>query len=659
MNNMVKPSLCKKKHRDLLICLLCMAVSVSVYCQKPYELDIPYSAENPPGPNFSAEQKQQQRIAGMQLLDDIRSAYDAGDDIFIIPPGDYRFGTAWDDSNSFVLNKMERDGLPQFRILGYGATLWFDLGPESMQSAGKVNYMVRLSDCSNVTLEGITIDSDPRGCMDARVTAFDYSGNRIQIEPLEGTKLITEVQTRANRFIPFKSNGHHIAPLYKIDDSWGPASLFYNGFTTTNDGEYWIEMDTELLLQTISDPAWLETYGPEGILEIGDVLAFVWSTSYAINLNNCKQIIVRDCKVYAAKALAYETGYGDNKWINCYFMPRPGTNNLLGGEGLVSTECMFGSLVDGMVQSRNADDPLMFRTFWRNAVSVTANSITFHKDLPKLLAPGHKAKLFDINTKACIGQLTVDSVQDNTTVIFMEPVGDFYANATVLFTDHQNASWIIRNSYYVDCYQRVPLLFCGPGLFENNRIERAGGFMHIHTGVPGSIEGGIPDGIVIRNNVFIDSPISPSIPTFLLSGEGPPISNIQIEGNLICNTGREVVDIISANDLVIKNNIIVNPFEGNALIPETDCIDLPVFRLDQIEGAAIENNIVIRRDSSKAITFQRSCSDIFENGNESRIDSQEWLEAQIMDITKLHDRNALTIIQKIRSQLVKGESSED
>ena len=508
--------------------------------------------------------------------------------------------------------------------------------------------MVQLFDCANITLEGLTIDSDPRGCMDARVTAFDFEGNRIQVQPLEGTQLLTELPVKQNRFVPFKANGRHIAALYNIDGGWGPRDVCYTGFSRTDDGKYWFEMETDVLLKTIRDPAWLATYGREGTLEKGDVLTFLWSVSFSIDLRRCKEITVRDCTVYAAKAVSYETGYGGNQWLNCRFMPRPHTNNLLGGEGRMSSECMVGSLVDGQVQLRTSDDAFMYRALWRHAVDVTPDSITFHADVPELLAPGDKAELFDKKTKEYLGELTVEAVRDRRTVHFKEAVGDKYANSTALFVDHMNAGWKVRNSLFLECYQSTPLIQCGPGLFENNRVERAGAWVRITPGVVGLIEGGIANGVVFRDNVFVDSFVCPSNPGFYINGQGSPrsMSGLTIEGNLICNTGREAVEISGAKDVVLKDNIVVNPFQGRELMPEKDCPDLPAFHLKQVDGATIENNIVVRRDSSKAITCTQSSTNVVEKNNQTRVDPDEALEARIRELTATHDRDARAILKK-------------
>ena len=637
--------------KPILILLASLSVLCGQVCAKeaawPSELDIPYSASHPPGPSFTEIQKQEQREAGLRMLTDLRSAYASGAGSFTMPPGDYRFGTGWKGADSFLLENLDRDGKPPFRILGHGATLWFDLGPDS---APKVNYMLRLSGCSNIVLEGVILDSDPRGCMDAKVTDFDVAGNRIQVEPLAGTQRLTKAPARQNRFVPFKANGHHIAALYNIDGGWGPRDLSYRAFSTTPDGKFWFEMETDVLLKTIRDPAWLAVYGPEGVIEKGDVLTFLWSVSFSIHLQNCKQITVRDCKVFAAKSVTYETGYGGNRWINCRFMPRPRTNQLLGGEGRMSSECMVGSLVDGAVHQRATDDAFMYRALWRHALRVGSNSITFREDVPALLAPGHRAELFHAKTKAYLGQLAVESVKDKRTVIFKQPVGETYANSTAIFSDHMNAGWTVRNSFFLDCYQCMPLIQCGPGIFENNRIERAGAFVRIHNGEIGHIEGGLADEVVFRANLFADSFLCPPNPGFFVEGKGRPLANLTLEGNLICRTGRSAVDISHARGVVLKDNIVIHPYEGRALRKEAKWVELPAFALEHIQGARIENNLVIRRDVGAAIISEKTCKDVIKSGNRMRTDSEGRLPALVRSLTSSHKHDARTIIEKVRAK---------
>lgn len=618
----------------------------------PAELDVPYSPDNPPGPSFTEAEKQQQLVAGQHIRREIVAAFNAGRDSYTIPPGDYRFGADWlVTEDSFALQGLQRTADRPFRIIGHGATFWFNLSDRPAPSAHR---MVKIIDCSHISLEGITIDSDPRGLMEARITALDFAANRIQVEPLAGTRRISTVPGEQDcRFIPYKANGRHLAALYRIDADWGPGNMFYTDLSPTPDGKYWLKMANEKLLGTVRDERWRKAYGPAGTLEVGDVLGILYSTSVAIWLSECRQITVRDCWFFAAKSCLSEAGgYGDHRWINCRFMARPGTNQLLGGEGTMNGACAHGSTFDGLVIHRTTDDAFNIHGFWKNAESVTEQSITFREELPKLLGPGCKAEIYDSQQRALLGVWTVDSVQGQT-VAFQEPVGTRCAHATVIFPGFQNAGWVIRNSIFVDCYQRL-FLQCGPGVFENNRVERVGSDIYLGSGPIGTVEGGCPDDVVIRNNLFLDSGIGPMSRVVDVSGSVRALRNIRIENNLFCNSGREALAVDHVDGLEVRDNLVLNPFQGNILVPETQAPSLPAFRLDTVRNAVVSGNIVLKDAADGVgddVLVQSNCELVREEGNRSLSTPRPRAETLLRQLTERHDRSALQIIGEVKAVL--------
>ncbi len=561
---------------------------------------IPYSADNPPGPIFTDAEKLRQLADGQRIRDEIIAACEAGDESFTIPPGNYRFGANWlVTDGSFALHGLHRPPERPFRIRAHGVTFWFNLSDAPAPAAHR---MVKIIDCSHLTLEGLTIDSDPRGCMDARVTAFDFDNNRIEVEPLTGTRIISKAPDAEGRFIPFKANGHHIAALYSIDADWGPGNMFYRSLERTSEGRFWLTMKNKKVLRSIREDTWRKTYGKEGSLEVGDVLGILYSTSESIWLSECREITIRDCRVYAAKACISETGgYGDHKWIDCRFMARPGSNNLLGGEGTMNNACQHGSTFDGVVIHRSTDDAFNNHGYWHHAAALAGQSITFKNDLPKQLLAGQWAEVYDRKKHSFIAIFTVETV-DGKTVTFREPIDDRLNEATVIFPAHQNAGWTIRNCAFVDCYQRI-VLQCGPGLFENNRVVRCGAALIVSNGPVGHIEGGSPDDVTIRSNVFLDSSISPQNSTVSISGWGRPLKNIHLENNLICNSGREAITVRNVNGLRICDNILLNPFLGTSIGPESKSVNHPPIRTEEVYNAARSGNRLLNPPSSIEAEF--------------------------------------------------------
>lgn len=633
---------------------------VAVACAVPCEMararvpELPgpdYSPDAPPGPDFPEAEKARQRAAGRRILAGLHAAWAAGEDSYTIPPGDYRFnGNSSAEEGRFLIKGLDRDGKKPFRILGYGATIWAERTPPGEKGPTK---LVVLSRCANISLEGITVDAYPRGCMETRVVDFDIPGNRILVEPLAGTQLVTGPKKAENqnqmRCVPYKSNGHHIAAYYQIDKAWGPGNFIPLGYEITPNGRYWVTMGPDKLLRTLNDPVWMETYGKAGILEKGDLIAWILGTSTGIGLEDCKQITVKDCTVHAAKAMLAESGYGDNRWINCHFMARPGTNHLFGGDGTMMDGCMVGSTLDGCIIHRTTDDAFNNHGYWKHTHRILDDGVFFRRPFPGLLEPGHKADFYDLGTNKFIRQLTVAAV-DGQNLRFEEPVGEELANTVVMFPDFQNAGWVIRNCLFVDCYQRI-LLQCGPGLFENNRIERVGSSLVVRSGPLTYWEGGIPNRVTIRGNVFIDSAVSPLNSMIEAAGVGRPLESLVVEGNVFYRSGREAVRVSWAEGVVMRNNLVVHPFEGNRLLPETRFPELPAFRFERVKGALVEGQTVVRNRAGHAVTCQPGSTEIVERGNQTVVDSDRSIEASLRALAADRKRHAGEIIEMARKEL--------
>ena len=613
----------------LMFSVLCGLAAEHPLAPSPSALDIPYSADNPPGPSFTTEERERQYAEGAKVVAGIRAAFEAGQESYVIPPGDYRFDSAHRQmgGRSFALQGMHGKPEKPFRILGYGATFWFAL---SAHPAPHHHQMIKVVDCSHLSLEGLTVDSDPRGSMDARITAFDFEGNRIQVKPVAGTRLLERMPASEGRFIPFKADGRHVAALYQIDEGWGPGNMFTRQMEKTPEGLYWFTLKNRKLLEAIRNDAWKTTYGSAGTLEVGDMLGFIYSSSAAIVLDDCRQIVVRDGRFFAAKSGMEESnGHGGHRWINCHFMARPGTNNLLGGDGTMMNAGMHGSVMERCVIQRTTDDAFNNHGYWKHAASVAERSITFREGLPKALAAGHLAEAFETRTDAYLARLTVESV-DGKTVRFREPIGEKFAKAAVMFPAFQNAGWVIRDSIFCDSYQRV-LLGCGPGLFEGNRLERVGAGLTLGNGRPVDIEGGEPHGVVIRGNVFLDSGSSPALRAIRVHGTGAPIRGLRIYDNLFVGTGSGAVSVDNAEAPQLRDNIAINPAIGVGLLRKP--VSPEPFSLKRVSGAETAGNMVVQPPAMA-----------------------DGLAAAIRRLASKHDVPAKEILSEVRRKLAEQQA---
>ena len=532
----------------------------------------PYNPDAPPGPSFSADQIAKQWTAGNDIYKAILAAFHAGVASFTIPPGDYRFTSHYHpDKKAFLLRGLQRPTNKPFAIPAHGVTFWFPME----KRLPNYHLMVRIENCANITIQGLTVDSAQRGCMEGRIVKLDHAKNQIVIRPLPGTRLIKPANpaiSDANRvrFLPFKANGDNMPALYQINRGWGPENDLFTNLTYQPDGTYRLQLKTRTLLNTTRDPAWIRTYGPGETLRVGDMIAVLYSVAAAFHIHESIHITLLHCRSYAAKSFVSENGgYGAHRYLNCRFISRPGTNNLLGGEGVaMSNGLEHGSLMDGVVTGRTTDDPYNNHSHWKLSESATRNSITFSADMPLGLTVGDCVDIYHRTKPGLLASLAIESIHGRT-LTFAKPLGISGIkpnDLAVFFPRFSNRGWVIRNCYFVNCYQRI-LVQCGHGLFENNYIHRMGDSLVLQTCFPDGIEGGNPSDITIRNNVFYDSCVSPVISPIVLSGYMRPLRNVRIEANIIFRSGHEAIRVDGAEELIIRNNLLVDPGIGYNIIP--------------------------------------------------------------------------------------------
>jgi hypothetical protein len=242
----------------------------------------------PPGPQFSPAQKQQQRQLGKAILNKIVAAHKSGASSFTIPAANYRWVAdqgSPQDVYSVVLDSLRRPSGSTFTIYAEGTTFWIDTRSGGIEPAPHVTRGLRLVNCSNLRLSGLTIDFDPPNTIEGQVTQIDFQGNRIQLQLSEGTlfrpwpfdskKL---VHPNVGRFIPYKPNGDLITPLYAFQAN---AGLRFCNWTTPSspvDGEttgktIWATLWNTKLLSTTSLRSWHNAFGSAGVMQVGDAVS--------------------------------------------------------------------------------------------------------------------------------------------------------------------------------------------------------------------------------------------------------------------------------------------------------------------------------------------------------------------------------------------------
>lgn len=543
-----------------------------------------FSFDAPAGPQFSEEQKQAQREAGSRVVPMVREAFRNGADLVRIPPGDYRFGkeTWGKDGPIYPLEfrGMKRDATKPFRIMAQGVTFWFDLPPDQAPHA---HFALGFVNCSHLTLEGATLDRDPRGCMEGRITQIDNAGNRIEIEATKGTLILTNFSGELEqRIVPFNADGTFCTALYALQLR-SPARLAYQSVEPgTQPGRYWVNFpERSELLKTNGDPAWWRAYGDAGTLQVGDGLSLIYTTTIAIGVMDCAGLKFIGIRNHITKGGVRELGGGGGHlWKDCYFGPRPGTCHWQSGDGIL-TGCMErGSTYDGLTMRHTTDDLLDIHGFWGYVEKTAGDTITIQRSHQMPAEPGDELNFFDAQTGEPAGKAIVINVRDQT--LTLDRAGQPFANAIAENPKRQNNGWEIRNCDFRDCYQRLLVQGGNDGTLRNNRFTRVGSCVELHSNFFTKNEGGICRGIRILDNVFEDVAIHPDgvalragFQSLNNQARTPLLKDITIRGNHFINSGKRAIELSLVSGGIISGNTFENSGKPRVLTGKASPKDDP------------------------------------------------------------------------------------
>jgi hypothetical protein len=254
------------------------------------------TADLPSEPAFSDADKETQRAAALKLLADLQTAIAASQANFVIPPGDYRF--AGKGAKPFEL--LNVTGMT---IEAAGATFYFD-----------PHLGVRLTNCHNVTIHGLTVDGDPLPWSQGRITALDPETPTLDLTMEPG-------------YSPLESTGHY--RLVFFDGATG-ARL---DVTDQNATEAQDLGNSHWKLTKFSSPFIFKDRSFPRAIAVGDRVALL-GKGYGggnIVLKNCGAVTLDTVTLYGASGFAYtETeGAGGNRYLNCKLVLRPNSNRLM------------------------------------------------------------------------------------------------------------------------------------------------------------------------------------------------------------------------------------------------------------------------------------------------------------------------------------------
>lgn len=530
--------------------------------------DVRYSIDDPSGPSFEDAVKQQQRADGKRIRKEIETAFQAGQNSYVVPPGDYRFGKeTWAGDGPICpleFRGLKRVAASPFRIIADGATFWFELPPDQ---APEAHFALGFVDCSNLSLQGATLDCDPRGCVEGRITQIDHGHNRIEIQATKDSFIPTAFNGKTEqRIIPFNADGTFCTALYWVQ-SRGPSRLAYSGIEPgTGAGRYWVTLPDDSVLLTVNrDAAWQRAYGAAGTLQVGDGLCLLYATTVAISVRGCEGMSFVGIRNHISKGGVRELGGGGGHlWKDCYFGPRPGTCHWQGGDGIL-TGCMErGCVYDGITMLHTTDDLLDIHGFWGYVEKAEGRTIVIQRDHQMPAEAGDELNFFDAQTGVPVGTAIVAFVEGNT--LTLDRDASALANAIAENPKRQSPGWEIRNSVFKDCYQRLLVQGGDGGTLRNNHFIRVGSCVELFSSFFSGNEGGICREISILDNTFEDVAIHPDATTMRIGFQSlnhrartPLLTAITVRGNRFIRAGRHAITMSLVADGEISDNVFVDP----------------------------------------------------------------------------------------------------
>ncbi len=555
------------------------------------------------GPDFTDEEMRSQRVAAQEMRASLDLALADGATVFRIPPGDYRFdGTA---EPGFHLR-----GRHGFTIEAEGATFWFG------QNGGVV-----FEDCSEVRLEGLTIDSSQ----------------------LPWTQGVIEHLDPVARTLIFR-----VSPGYEVFEGAGLQEkrrlLFFDPETRRElqvSDDWALEMealgDRRIKVSRLSSGRVFRDPVAGRPVRVGDlaVLFTTYGNGSNVHLEACEDITLENITIHAASGFAFQEtrGNGGNKYLGCRIVRRPATDRLMAAraDGFHSYLMRKGPLIERCEFSHTGDDLLNIHSFFSVVLKVLPQNeiliaTPFRRSFDKgsklkfLPADGHgeprEATLLEMNEVT-----EADAVARAQAVpeLLMERLGiqtrSFPAPAVfrvrldrpdiaeeldlVSSASHTGAGTVIRNSHFHDGHIRGLLLKTENALVEGNRIARTG-----HGGIviqPEGywLEGSFAHGIRIVDNQLSETGMASFDPEGMSASNaaiqvgthfgkrlfprtltgGTHNRDIKILRNVINHPFGFAILVTNTEDVIISGNSITAPFAGGEHAAYYDFSALPDPRL--------------------------------------------------------------------------------
>lgn len=424
----------------------------------------------------------------------------------VIPPGIYRLPEAG----------LKLDGLQDVKVMAEGVTFL---------ATNPKGTAVRLDNCVNLTLQGLTIDYDPLPFTQATLTSIDPQQHTADFTVHAGYPDLTD-EYLVRRFHLFEKDAHR----------WKPGTP-----------DYYINKMERLTPRT--GRVYLRsTDSGFASLEVGDRVVFNIRAAAALNIQSgCKDVTLEDVTVHAGPGVAIMVRFAENAGVlrNVRVVPGPlpagateerlmsssadAFNAAYTRKGPLLEGCEFAYMGDDSINLHGATLPVLLWENPRTCISMRP----FHTDpFEKLLHSGDEVRFLSepeyrvVQTAKIVNISSADepsgidlmtkvrkiwpSFKRANSAAFYRVVldQDIHFEADGLFFEAFASSapgYTVKNCYFHDHRGRGLRVMSGNGLVESNRFERLkGAAMSFGPEFAYWKEAGWVENVTVRGNVIRD-----------------------------------------------------------------------------------------------------------------------------------------------------------
>jgi len=497
--------------------------------------------------------------AANPIQDLVDQALSNGESEVIIPPGTYR-----------VSDTLELKGVRDFTLIADDVTM--------ILTRRRINLLMR--DCSNVTIQGLTMDTDPLPFTQATIYehARDWSWVKAKIDdgypqdPLPGAKI----------------------ELYKGDT----GLLFPNVFTLYGASVKKLSSNT-LQVNNIRS-----RFRGKGI-EVGDklVLECPMQNAHAVKLENVDHSTFSNVTLHASTSFGFfeSSGSTNNAYLGVDIIPGPppvagGAPRLrsVNADGIHSKHAAVGPRVENSRIIANGDDAVAISGEVGLILEVNGNKLISSPKWGEVIQVGDRVRGFNpageiiFETEATgvtrvsgYDALLADVLRDSgirtrgavsrTYEITLASTVPAEPGSYIYPIDRVGNGYIIRNNYIGNKRARGILIKAGEGLIEGNTIERNHMGSIVLTPEIAWMGAGFSRSVRIINNTITHGGSHPNdvnsygagaITVAAEGGSGfAPAGahmDIEISGNRIVNSLGVNILATSIDGLTIKDNVLMD-----------------------------------------------------------------------------------------------------